>query len=372
MRTRSGWVLGPAADVAIFSGPIVLAFLFIGAAGWGGFLDADLPPAWFAILIIGCDVAHVYATAFRVYLDKDELRRSPTLYLGVPLLCFAVGVLLHDADPTAFWRTLAYLALFHFVRQQWGWIAYSRRAAGETGAWERRFDQLAIYNATLFPLLWWHANLPQRFVWFVDGDFQPGLAPAVGNALLWVHWGLIAAWLGWQVALFITGRGINVAKVQIWVTTWIAWYGGIVWIGTDIAFTALNVLSHGVPYLAVVYRLERRRRGARGEEPAPPWRAIDRLFTRRGIVAFLGVLVLLGYVEEWIWDALVWHEHGTLFPGPRAELGEGALSLAVALLAVPQATHYLIDGWIWRTARHPELALLVGGQALAGAPESNE
>ncbi len=52
---------------------------------------------------------------------------------------------------------------------------------------------------------------------------------------------------------------MNWAKLQIWVTTWVAWYGGIVLLNSDLAFTALNVLSHGVPYLAVVWAVEGRR-----------------------------------------------------------------------------------------------------------------
>ena len=35
---------------------------------------------------------------------------------------------------------------------------------------------------------------------------------------------------------------------------------------------------------------------------------------------------------------------------------EGALALLVPLLALPQATHYLLDGFIWRSKENPKLA----------------
>jgi len=349
-RTRSGWVLGPWADLLIFSGPVLVGLGLIALAHSGGFLHTPMPPWAFALLIVGCDVSHVWATAFRVYLDPEVFRRRPGLYLGIPLACLGVGILLYSASANGalFWRVLAYLAAFHFVRQQWGWVAYARHRAGESNPLDRRLDQLAIYNATLFPLLWWHARLPRAFDWFVAGDFASGLPPWASQLGQVAHWSINALYLARQLWLFQRGRGVNWAKLQIWVTTWIAWYGGIVVLNSDLAFTALNVLSHGVPYLAVVWAVEGRRwKGERGFPAA--------LFRGQGWLAFLGLLLLAGFCEEWAWDRLVWHEHAGLFPGVDLELPRALMSLLVPLLALPQATHYVLDGWIWRVKRHAEL-----------------
>jgi len=348
-RLAPGWILGPKADALVFTGPVLVGlalwWLLEGVAG----VPRALPPWAFALLIVGCDVAHVWATAFRVYLDPTELRRRPALYVGVPLACLGLGVALYGSSAALFWRVLAYTAAFHFVRQQWGWVAYSRRRAAEEGALDLWLDRLAIYNATLFPLLWWHAHLPRAFVWFLAGDFVAGVpvsVSAVGHVL---HWSLVALWLGRQVQRAWSGQGVNLAKLQVMATTWVAWYGGIVLLDSDVAFTALNVLSHGVPYLAVVHRIERERR-AGGRRP------FDALFAARRGLVFLAVLVAVGYAEEYLWDRWVWHEHAWLFPGAERTLGPLALTFLVPLLALPQATHYVLDGWIWRTHDYPELA----------------
>jgi hypothetical protein len=59
-------------------------------------------------------------------------------------------------------------------------------------------------------------------------------------------------------------------------------------------------------------------------------------------------------VEEGLWDGLVWREHGTVF-GWFAHLptvGSSALlRWVVPLLALPQATHYVLDGFIWRRSK---------------------
>ncbi|MFT7678632.1 MAG: hypothetical protein ACI8QC_002626 [Planctomycetota bacterium] len=345
---KPGWILGPRADALAFSGPVIAGLGLVAWAASRGNLHAPISPLLFLILVALIDVGHVYATVFRVYLDPSELRRRPALYLGIPLGVYAGSVLLYAQGPMVFWRVLAYLAVYHFVRQQWGWMAYARRRAGESGLFDLRLDKAAIYAATLYPLLYWHTHLPADFEWFIVGDFValPAWADTLGLGL---HHLVLGLFFARQVQRAARGLGVNYAKLQILISTWIAWFGGIVILRSDLAFTALNVLSHGVPYLAFVWTLEHRRRaGSKG------W--IAALFTPRFCLLFLALLGLVGYAEEWLWDRSLWHEPEGLFPGP-AWFPSGALvALLVPLLALPQATHYLLDGWIWRTRNNPSLA----------------
>ncbi|MEQ1895302.1 MAG: hypothetical protein ABL998_22410 [Planctomycetota bacterium] len=345
-RLQNGWIFGPRADLAAFGGPILVASALIALAATRGFLHAPLAPWAFALLIVACDVAHVWSTSFRVYLDGEELRRHLALYVSVPLLSFAAGVALYSHSSALFWRALAYLAAFHFVRQQWGWIAYSRARAGE-GERGKRFDALLVYALTVLPLVWWHARLPRAFAWFQEGDFVR-LPAWCGTLALVLHWSIVGAWLARELTRLARGEPVNGAKAFLFTTTWCAWYGAIVLLDSDLAFTALNVLAHGVPYLVLVWRVERERRGATSGflaclfRPAFAW-------------LFVALLVALGYAEEWLWDRGVWHEHATLFPGPTFAPSGLGLGLLVPLLTVPQATHYVLDAWIWRRARHAEL-----------------
>ncbi|MEM7311072.1 MAG: hypothetical protein AAF682_30660 [Planctomycetota bacterium] len=351
MGLKPGWILGPRADAAVFAGPVAFGLATVAVASALG-VPADALPPWAFLLFIVCiDVGHVWSTAFRVYLDPAELRRRPGLYLGTPLVLFTAGVLLFAAGAAHFWRVLAYLAVWHFVRQQWGWVAYARHAAGEKGALDRRLDQAAVYAATLYPLLRWHTHLPQSFVWFLEGDFValPGALDAAGHAL---HWLVLGAFAARQVQRARAGLGVNWAKVQVVATTWVAWYVSIVVLASDLAFTALNVLSHGVPYLAVVWRIERLRwEGERGPLAA--------LFRRGMAGAFVALLVTAGYAEEWVWDRFVWHDHPELFPSAGWVLGPGLLAVLVPLLVLPQATHYVLDGFLWRRRGNPDVRRLL-------------
>ena len=46
--------------------------------------------------------------------------------------------------------------------------------------------------------------------------------------------------------------------------TWVAWFGGIVLAQNDFAFTVMNVVLHGVPYFALLYRYARSRHAEGG------------------------------------------------------------------------------------------------------------
>src|ERR671913_96440 len=93
------------------------------------------------------------------------------LLLWAGARALALGVALYSESDMLFWRALAYLAVFHFVRQQYGWVALYRARMRERGRAGWFVDAAAIYMATLYPLAYWHAHLPRRFWWFLPGDF---------------------------------------------------------------------------------------------------------------------------------------------------------------------------------------------------------
>lgn len=364
----SPWLFSRRADLLLFGGPALASLLLLGWGARTGDLDGDLPLALWLLLVVGVDVAHVWSTGWRVYADTEELRRRPALYLGLPAAVYATGVLLHTAGPLAFWRALAYLATFHFVRQQYGWVALYRRKNGENdepgAAWGRRLDAATIYGATLAPLVHWHATLPKRFHWLLAGDYAAGLPAWLGPAALGTFGALLALWLGKEARRLAAGRPVSYGKALVVVTTALVWHLGIVVFDSDYAFAVTNVLVHGVPYFGLVFlsqgtAAESRRAGGRPRVPAD--------VGARHVALFLAPLLLLAFLEEWGWDRLVWHENGALFPGAALDPGPVLLSLLVPLLALPQATHYLLDAWIWKVRPENETAAATIGLAPAGA-----
>ncbi len=348
MKPRQYWLFSAPVDLGVFLGSAVLALGLLLVGGALGILHSDSPNwTWIAAILL-IDVAHVWSTIFRVYLDGDAWARRPFLYATTPLACFVGGVVLYSMDALLFWRVLAYGAVFHFVRQQYGWVRLYRGKLGETDRFGSWFDGTVIYAATVFPLLWWHAHLPREFWWFLPGDFA-ALPAAVATYAAPLYWSLMAGYVLRAIYLWVRHRRFNPGKDIVVVTTAVCWYVGIITYNSDYAFTVTNVIIHGVPYFALIYWYGRGRyRRAQGGE-------VMRVF-RYGPWAMMLIVWVLAFCEELLWDRGVWHDRGWLFGGG-FNLTDWHVWL-VPLLAVPQATHYVLDGFIWRRANNPELDAL--------------
>lgn len=344
---REWWLFSPKVDLGVFLGSTLISLfaLFIGAKV-GVLMGATPDWAWIpAVLLI--DVAHVYSTGFRVYLDNDELKRRPWLYVLVPTVALIIGIFLYSQGELIFWRTIAYLAVFHFVRQQYGWVALYRAKLGENNRLGLWIDTLAIYSATVYPLIYWHTHLPRRFWWFLTGDFLsiPKIVCDIAEPIYYIS---LIAYVGKTVYYGLIRNHWNPGKDIILITTVICWYVGIISYNSDYAFTVTNVIIHGVPYLALVYWYSRQRCSDYKNK------GVYKLFAY-GPVNFLLLLWALAYVEELLWDRGVWQERSWFFG---EAWGIDIKFILVPLLAVPQITHYILDGFIWRRKSNPNFSLV--------------
>ncbi|GAA4052889.1 hypothetical protein GCM10022409_44800 [Hymenobacter glaciei] len=313
---------------------------------------AEMPLlAWVALVVL-IDVAHVYGTLFQTYFDPLRRAQRRTLLWVVPLACYAAGVALHSLGGLVFWRALAYLAVFHFIRQQYGFLRiYSRHEVHAPGRW---LAAALVYYATIYPLIYWHLSPGRHFNWFVEGDFVQFDWPAGRAVATALYVGLIVAYAARELWLWHHTRAFNVPRNLLLVGTLVSWYAGIVLFNGDLAFTLLNVVSHGIPYLALVWAGGPKQPHTQAPARRGAWAG------RYGLAVFLGAVGLLAFLEEGLWDGLVWREHGTVFSWFQqlpAVASPALLMWLVPLLALPQSTHYVLDGFIWRRGRRTEPSL---------------
>lgn len=340
MRNVRSWLGSPLYD-SLF---ILLTPLYCLLAIWMFpeiFSENVVSPVSWLVLVLLVDVAHVYSTLYRTYFQCSAREKFKSLFYLVPVLAWLAGILLYQAGALTFWRVVAYLALFHFIRQQYGFFQlYARVEVRDK--WERRIDALAIYSATLYPVLFWHFEGNRQFSWFMQGDFMlklwPEVLPYLGIAYLLILCCYVVKEIrrSWK-------NGANLPKNLLLLGTAFAWYAGIVWFNGDLTFTLFNVITHGIPYIALVWLYKEK------EKKGKPARQRMSL-----LVIFLLSIAAFAYLEEGLWDGLVWQEHASLFPYFQSLASYAsplALSMLVPLLAVPQLTHYILDGFIWRRNR---------------------
>ncbi len=320
-------------------------------------------PLWaWVLVVLAIDVGHVWSTIWRTYLDKEEFRLHQNLLVIAPFASFCVMFLVASFMESWFWRIMAYLALFHFIRQQYGFMMLYKARKKEAPTASFFSDKWVIYGSMLYPVIYWHFQEGSRFHWFAQHDFLPlyhWLPFELNN--LWpfghaVYWALL---LAWAAENGLRQKAVSRGKI-IWVLTTAAnWYIGIVYFNSDIAFTLTNVIAHGIPYLLLmaIYRQRKSALTTAKKRVKKP--------TLLRISLFLAVALLLAFAEEYCWDMWINRDKQPFFESlwqfPMEALQNPLVkAAAVGLLSVPQVAHYIIDGYIWKNSpKNPYVPLVL-------------
>ncbi|GAB0156087.1 hypothetical protein CHRYSEOSP005_13510 [Chryseobacterium sp. Alg-005] len=287
-------------------------------------------------LIVFVDVGHVYSTLFKTYFVREEVQNKKLLYWGVPAFSWMLGLVLYQFGSLIFWSVLALIAVYHFIRQQYGFLRiYSRF---ESNNWSKRIDEVAVYFATIYPMLYWFKT-PRAFTWFVENEFTwLKNLPDYTYFITVIYFSILAVWIFKTVFEIFKTRQFNIPKLALIIGTYASWYFGIVYFNNDLVFTFLNVVSHGFPYIALIYIREIK------QKESQQLRTLAVFKSTFGIVLFIGVILIFAFFEEFLWEVLIWREHFSL----DFKVSSKWIRFLVPLLIVPQLTHYLLDGFIWR------------------------
>lgn len=343
------WLKNASFDLSFILLPSIISALFV-------FIFADVLgyesgiPLWaWVVFVLGIDVAHVYSTLFRTYFNSNEFRENKAVLTLIPFVVWLIGVTLYSIQSILFWRILTYVAVFHFIRQQYGFLRLYTRDDNTTLR-ERWLSGCAVYLATMYPILYWHCHQPRNFHWFIEGDFIFGLPPILSKIMGLIYLAILFLYVVNEI-LTLKHRAINFPKNIIIFGTAISWYVGIVYFNGDIIFTITNIVSHGIPYMALVWLYGERQKDRDNAPLILGHFSYKIFFSKFSIPLFLIILFLFAYVEEGLWSGFVWREHleifGFLSHFPEVT-SKDTLSWLVPLLTLPQATHYVLDGFIWR------------------------
>ena len=309
------------------------------------------PWSWILIVLL-IDVAHVYSTIYKTYCKPAARAEHRLKLIIVPLLVWMVGIFVYSLSTKLFWSLLAYFAVFHFIRQQYGFFRlYSLKSTRKR--WMTIILNSTIYAVTIIPILIWHCNGQRNFNWMTEGDFVyfnlPLLVPILNGLLviccalyLWVEW------KEWKA-----NEKLNVPRILLTFSTGLSYYVSIVLTNNDFVFSLVNVVGHGIPYLALVWYSEKRVLNETSTH------FLKYIFSKWGWIAFYLIVLGLAYAEESAWDVLVWRENsesfGWLYNTFNAIDDDQILAFVVPFLIMPQVVHYILDGYIWKKKHTTEL-----------------
>ena len=349
--SNSSWIFSARFDSCFILAPAILISL-IAVVFSDRISQLEEMPSWlWLVLIVGIDAGHVYSTLFRTYLVRDELQHRQALLTLTPIIAWTVGCLLYSIDDLLFWRALAYLALFHFIRQQYGFMMIYGRNERDLPDYYKKIDKAAIYLATLYPVIYWHCH-ERTFNWFVDDDFIYIGSTPLNTLVAGLYLVILLIYVFKEFVLWQKIKFFNLPRNLLLFGTALSWYVGIVAFNNDLIFTATNVIAHGVPYYALIWIYGYKQ--AHKTSTAYLISLINKLFTFKAIFGYVGVLFAFAFFEEGLWDGLLWRENQQFFGFftylPAIDSSQ-TLAWLVPLLALPQTTHYFLDAFIWRLHR---------------------
>ncbi|WP_027418976.1 hypothetical protein [Crocinitomix catalasitica] len=350
---QTNWLMSSWADVFILFVPVWLLWvIFFSNASY--FQSVELPVWAWVVFVLGIDVSHVWSSLFRTYLVKEDFQQHRKLLLLTPILALIASVLLLSFAMDWFWRVMAYVAVFHFIKQQFGFVALYKLKVGEVRK-QIISDKKIIYLATVYPVLYWHFNSTAKFNWFVRNDFIPlyKLFPSQDMMLQFfqvmnvLYWGVIAFWLVFEIKAFVKKEKVSLGKILWVLTTALNWWFGIVYYNSDVIFSVSNVVAHGIPYIALIYYYNLKKEEIITKQSSSLKRKI------KWVIALLVTILIAALIEEYFWDMFIYREHIAFFenihPYRWDQLAnEWGIIVGVAILALPQQVHYIIDGFIWK------------------------
>src|SRR5262245_44143296 len=331
--------VNPAFDFLLIGGGLSL---LVGALAWAGGLrlTQDHVPA---ILLLG-NFAHFAASTVRLYVTPGATRRWPMLTLGFPLACLVVfTVVLTFAD----WLVRYVFAVFmvwspyHYAAQAYGLsMMYAYRSDCPLTDGDKRLVRVAC----LLPFFWallrpqGGLGITLKHLGIVAPTPLEHLRAGVGLGVSILA--LLAPLVLWLV-LQRRGRTLPLISLAVIMVNAVWWT----------AFNYINAffwaaLFHGVQYLAIAAIFHVRER-TRQPDNHRGW------IFHAGI--FYGMSVALAYVLFQLW------------PDAYVALGYERMLTAQLVVAVINIHHFVVDAYIWRLRRDPNLRTVVDQLAPAVA-----
>lgn len=343
MNIKNGWIYSQKKDLLVFLGPLTLGLVLVFLLENLDANETAKKPLWFKLLFsVAIDMAHTWSTLFRVGKDKYFQKMRPKVFYGVPVASFLI---LFVSLCIGFWPfiyVITYGAIFHFIRQQNGWVSLTIHRGGKISSLDYYLDHVMTYNCTIYPIIYWHLFLGQKMGWWISGGFFSGLFP-LGKAEFFqsLHFGIIIFYVLRQLFKSFRGDQINFAKYLIILCTWLGWYLPIVIFESPIAVAAITVGCHGIQYFFVMDRWGKKQL----LEGRKEWKFFHQSLIPLRWLAILTVVALIHLIFV---DRLLNPEYDLFNFLPVVELPMMLRMLVSALLFSVAFSHYLYDMFIWK------------------------
>lgn len=337
---------------------IILALLGLPPFGSYNFSNAWEIVTWILVL----DWAHIFAQWHRIYGNPAESSRMKWVYPVSYVLLIPVFALIILAGGKFHLETfLVYFVIFHFIKQQFGFIRVYSRIDSAKGKIESFNENTLIYLTMVTPLLAWHTFMPyDQFGWNTFLIKSPLIQNLVyPAAALYFFCGIL--YIYWEADRTFRTKTFNLGKNLALLSGALGW--GLVSILAEskllIFFTV--VLAHDLSYIVLVWLIGRRdKKLSEGKIGLASWWSVP------GFLGYLCCLVVVSQLILLIHHRFIGKDYPNLVFGNilRNFTDEYFISIGFAIYFATQAHHYFIDRYLWKKEKDYNFLVKAGKTSL--------
>lgn len=324
-------------DAALFLLPLLVALcIYIVALAFGSISQMDFPLFFLLYLLI--DFPHLYSTSLRV-IYSNENRMHTVVAVGTgAIVCFIFLLFLFSYTDYG-WSVLAYIAIFHFMRQQIGWLKLLQD--GQSYFYSK-LEVSAMYAIVVSGILFWHSCRSASFFWF------PG-AVNIPTAVIFSNICDVVMIVLCVLCLYIKVKDckneiiIRPAKIYLLLSTIFTWQIMLRLVPlTPVSFAIFNTVTHGLPYLIWIFWFY-------------SFQSSRTKYLFFIPMMFYLLFIFLGIVENYFYFGSMRKEEFQLFSQWKMIGGAKTSKVFLCLALTPQMIHFIADGFVWKIKKSPEL-----------------
>lgn len=330
MRLLGKYFFSPKVDFFAFCSFIPIYFLYLFFFETKLFQLPDSPP--FLFMLLGwllVDGSHVFSMLLVSYADKDMHRQLKPLMWGVPIaLIVSAFTLVYFKQGQYFYYFLAYLAMVHFIRQEFGWMKIASRFDSSAPKWLYNIDMGTSYAMTILPMIWFTRESQKAF-WYQAGDMF-ATPQAIAEVAIKFYFPVVAIFLAANAWHAYKTKTFNLSKMLVFINTFFGWYMSKVHVQNPYLSLWLMIFHHGLPYYFIVFKTER---------------VTQNLSWMKAIGKFKYPVMYAGSVAIF-YLFMTGHSNNTFVWALKKDPFFKALIYGISVM--PQMTHFILDGFIWK------------------------
>ena len=203
-------------------------------------------------IILFIDWGHIFAQWFRIYGNPAETQLAKKFYLFLYFAFIGLIYIYLVYFPIMYLVSfLVYFVLFHFMKQQIGYIKIAARGKKRNKKWKDLVEDVFFYGGIITPILYWHFNSPKAlsfFPWFKSLITIP-LDQSVMILPIGIYFTSMICYVFWEIQSYKAGEGFNFPKNLAILSSHLGW--GIVSLFPDYFFLIYFAIiwAHDVSYI---------------------------------------------------------------------------------------------------------------------------